>query len=100
MIIDEFDKFIITSIFEATKKNKEIRDWDISKNYAKKIGEKNTAKVYRRMKARLKKYIKDGIFYISKNSEGETCNFMDLNKITIKRNKFPDGYGKAILIRM
>lgn len=100
MIIDDFDKFIITSIFEASRKNIEIRDWDISKSYAKKIGEPNADKVYKRMKARLEKYVRCGIFYLSKNGDDKNCYCMDLNKITIKRNKFPDGYAKAILIRI
>lgn len=99
-MIDELDGFIITSIFEAYKKKGEVNNWDMAKDYAQKINEKDVDKVYRRVKARLMKYVFDGIFFVEKNGEGKSIFHMHLNEISVIKHKFPDGWGKAILLRI
>ncbi len=98
--IDQFDIFILTSIHEAYKNNNAVNTWDMSKEYSKQIKEKDPNKIYKRIKARLNKYVLDGIFFIEEDSDGKKCFQMNLNEITIVKHKFSEGYGKAVLIRI
>ncbi len=100
-MIDKFDIFILTSIHETYKKKESVNTWEMSKEYAKQINEKDTNKVYRRLKARLNLYVfRDEIFFIDEDSDGKQTYNLHLNNFGIVKHKFPDGYGKAILIRI
>ena len=100
-MIDEFDIFILTSIHDAYKKNEVTNTWEMSKEYAEKINERDANKVYRRLKARLNLYVfRDKIFFIEENGDGKKTYHLHLNNFNIIKHKFPDGYGKAILIRI
>lgn len=100
MIPDELDLFIFSKIFEAYQSKQDITNWEISKKYAKKINELDVDKVFERIKARMKKYCLKGIFFKSKNGDGNFIYNMDLEKITFVKHKFCDGYKKCLLIRI
>ena len=111
-LIDEFDIFVFKELFEAYKENGDLNNWEISKKYAKIINEKDPNKVYRKLKARTKKYCEDGYFKIVINGEeinySEIENYnpekieyeMDLDKITFGKHKFSDGFKECIIIRI
>jgi len=100
-MIDEFDIFIFTSIHNAYKNKNFVNTWEMSKEYARRIKERNADKVYGRMKARLNHYVfRDKIFFIEEDKKGKKTYHMHLNNFNIVKHKFPDGYGKAVLIRI
>lgn len=100
MIPDQLDIFIIQDIFNAYQENKESNNWEMAKKYASVIKEKDVDKVYKKIKARIKNYCNIGIFFKSSNGNKKPIFNMDLNRVTMVKHKFKDGFHACLLFRI
>lgn len=103
MIIDKLDIFIIKSIY---KSKKETTTWKITKNYFNdvdcsiKSGMRIIDKKHHLIKNRLKKMETWGIIKITKNSHNKNVYNLITDNCKISKHKFPDGYKKAMILKI
>lgn len=97
-IPDELDIFIWKEIFDSHKLGEDSHTWAISKKYALITREKKTDRVYMKIKARIKEYIKFGFFFESANGNKQKIFNMNLDKISFMRRRCSDGIKKGVWI--
>jgi prolyl oligopeptidase PreP (S9A serine peptidase family) len=100
MIPDKLDIFIMQEIFIAYQVKKDSNSWEMAKKYSSLVKEKDVDKVYKKIKARIKNYCNIGIFFESSNGNKKLIYNMDLNKVTLVKHKFNDGFHLCILFRI
>ena len=99
-MFDELDVFIFKSILNSYNNSVQITNWDIAKDYSKKINEENIDKIFEKIKFRLKKYCEKELFFKYKNGDGKfTYNMINENISLIKR-RCKDGMKEGVWIRI
>jgi len=111
LFFDDLDTFIIKNIVLCYKNNAELNTWEIAKDYVASIYNKDLLEiysikkievddVYRKIKTKLKRYLEFGFIKISKNGGAEEIFELDLDKITVAKHKFSDGYKDCLILRI
>lgn len=101
ILIDELDMYILQAIFFK----KTISTWEITKRYFSTNPKTKEELIicerhHNTLKKRLKKMKKWGIIEITKDKCNKNIYNLDKRRFYIKRHKFPEGYKKAILIKI
>jgi hypothetical protein len=111
LFFDELDIFIITKIVECYKQNISLDTWVLAKNYVSCVFKLNLEKiyslkkiecddVYRKIKTKIKRYLEFGFIKKIINGGGEEIYELDMDKITVAKHKFSDGFFQCLIIRI
>lgn len=110
LFVDELDLFILKNIFLAYQEKKERNTWEMAKEFLSKKLSKDIFSIYQTNKIdvdnlyrdimrKLNKYKNFGILRVVRNRDGRDIFELDLDKITVAKHRFSDGFHECLLIR-
>ncbi len=111
LFFDDLDIFIIQRIVSCYKDNSCLDTWVLAKEYISSFFKINLQKiysvkkvecdaVYRRVQFKLRKYLEFGFVKKIINGGGEEIYELDMDKITVAKHKFSDGFFQCLIIRI
>ncbi len=111
LFFDDLDTYIIKNIVSCYKNNLELNTWEMAKDYVASFYKKDSSviysikkievdNIYRKIKSKMKRYLDFGFIKISKNGGNEEIFELDLDKITVAKHRFSDGYKDCIILRV